>query len=82
MALTIIRTILVETTQIKVVSNYALVSETLHFEGGPNQSQANAIGAGTVSRFIHGMDKRSMVVNFAAKASGENKLFKWAPLTS
>ena len=63
---------MVETAQIKVANNYALVSETLHFEGGPNQSLANTIGAGTVSRFIHGMDKRSMVISFAAKVSVES----------
>ena len=55
-------------------NDYAQVHETLFF--GPkdttSSAQATTMGAGTVSRFIHGMDKRSMVTNFEAKVSGEN----------
>ena len=68
-----IRKTFIETTQTKIINDRALVMETLHFVGGSNQSQANTIaGAGTMSRFIHGMDKRSMVASFEAKVQGEN----------
>jgi len=52
--------------------NYAEVVETLHFSPLTNPDQAAneepaVVGAGKESKFIHGMDKRSMVTRFNAK---------------
>ena len=47
---------------IEPIEDYAQVNEILFFA----ESKGDG-GAGTVSKFIHGMDKKSMVTNFEAK---------------
>ena len=47
---------------IEPIEDYAQVNEILVF----TQSDGDG-GAGKVSKFIHGMDKKSMVTNFEAK---------------
>ena len=67
--------ILTGASQIKPTNDYAQVCETLLFYPSQPNSARSSIGAGKVSRFIHGIDKRSVVTKFNAKVSGESWLF-------
>ena len=59
------------TVHIEPIQNYAEIFETLHFDAKANDAdspEADLVDAGTESKFIHGMDTRSMVTMFRAKA--------------
>ena len=63
--------------KITPTQNYAQVDETLCFEPDPavEAHTSRLVGAGKESRFIHGMDEKSMITKFLAKIYYKEKIY-------